>query len=495
MIATDSSAARGIEPQIVETAVGSSYGLRYQVLTPIEVLGQSIANIAPTGTPAVVIPLVYAAAGKGTGFAYLFAMLAVLLVSLNISQFARRSASPGSIYTYIAMGLGPQWGILAGWTLLIAYIGCAASVTSGFTNYVNVLFRDAFALPDGLSTLALTAIMFLGVAGAWLIAYKDMKLSAQLALLLELVSLLFIIIVVIATLIKHGAHFDYSQFYIADIGSSNLRLGLVLAIFSFTGFESATSLGSEASTPLRTIPRAMIRSSIIVGVLFVLSTYTEIVGFADGSLPLDASDAPLQVLATRAGIGYFGVAITIGAIISFFACILASINSAARILLLMSRHGVFSASFGDVHAINQTPHVAVGIAAVLSFVPAGLLAWLGVRMFDIYGLIGTTATIGFILSYIIVSVAAPIYLHRRGELRPRHVVAQVGAIAFMAIALAGAVYPLPSAPGLYSIYAIIVLVGIGIVWGALLHVCAPSVRGRIQSDLAVIGTRFPHKRD
>jgi amino acid transporter len=469
--------------------------LRYQVLSPIEVLGQSIANIAPTGTPAVVIPLVYAVAGKGTGFAYLFAMLAVLLVSLNVSQFARRSASPGSIYTYIAMGLGPQWGILAGWTLLIAYIGCAASVTSGFTNYVNVLFRDVFAQPDGLSTPALTAIMFLGVAGAWLVAYKDMKLSAQLSLLLELVSLLFIVIVVIATLIKHGAHFDYSQLQIGNIGASNLRLGLVLAIFSFTGFESATSLGSEASTPLRTIPRAMIRSSIIVGVLFILSTYTEIVGFADGSIPLDTSDAPLQVLATRAGMGSFGVVITIGAIISFFACILASINSAARILLLMSRHGVFSSSLGDVHAINQTPHVAVAISAVLSFVPAGILAWLGVRMFDIYGLIGTTATIGFILSYIIVSVAAPIYLHRRGELRPRHVFAQVGAISFMAIALAGTVYPLPGAPALYSIYAIIILVGMGIGWGAVLHVCAPKVRVRIRSDLEVIGTRFPHKRD
>ena len=60
-------------------------------------------------------------------------------------------------------------------------------------------------------------------------------------------------------------------------------------------------------------------------------------------------------------------------------------------------------------------------------------------------------------SYIIVSVAAPIYLHRRGELRPRHVIAQIDAIAFMAIALAGAVYPLPNAPALYSIYAIIIL--------------------------------------
>jgi len=37
---------------------------------------------------------------------------------------------------------------------------------------------------------------------------------------------------------------------------SGLRLGLVLALFSSVGFESATALGSEARNPLKTIPRA-----------------------------------------------------------------------------------------------------------------------------------------------------------------------------------------------------------------------------------------------
>jgi len=37
---------------------------------------------------------------------------------------------------------------------------------------------------------------------------------------------------------------------------SGLRLGLVLALFSSVGFESATALGSEARNPLKTIPFA-----------------------------------------------------------------------------------------------------------------------------------------------------------------------------------------------------------------------------------------------
>ncbi|NTW10186.1 MAG: APC family permease, partial [Chlorobiaceae bacterium] len=96
-------------------AVNNSYGLKHAALTPLETLGQSIANIAPTATPTVVIPLVYAVSGGGTWLAYLIATFSILLVSSSINQFARRSASPGSFYSYTVEGLGSFWGSIAGW--------------------------------------------------------------------------------------------------------------------------------------------------------------------------------------------------------------------------------------------------------------------------------------------------------------------------------------------------------------------------------------------
>lgn len=468
----------------------ASYGLKSQVLSPIEVLGQSVANIAPTGTPAVVIPLVFAAAGNGTWFAYLFALLGVLFVSWSINQFARRSASPGSIYTYIALGLGPTWGIAAGWTLLIAYIGCAASVTTGFTNYVNVLFKDVSGSANGLPAWGLTLVILASVVGSWYIAYRDVKLSTRLTLGLEFLSLAFILVVVAATLITRGASIDTAQIKLEGLTLDNLRLGLVLAIFSFTGFESAASLGSEAAHPLKTIPRAVIQSIVLVGALFVIASYTEVAGFIGHDPTLDKSDAPLQVLADNAGIGSFGIAITIGAVFSFFACVLASLNSAARILFLMSRHGIFSATLGGVHTDNRTPHHAVALTAVLAFIPAGVLAWFGNGMFDIYGWIGTTATLGFILTYIGVSVAAPVYLHKRGELKLPQLIIPAIAIFLLLVALVGAVYPLPDSPADYPIYAFLILLALGVVWGLVLRFAVPAVQGRIHADLKAIGERF-----
>ena len=85
-------------------------GLRVNILSPTETLAQSISTIAPTTTPTMTIPLVFALAGNGTWLAYLLATVAVLLIALCISRFARMSASPGSLYTYTSDTLRPSLG-------------------------------------------------------------------------------------------------------------------------------------------------------------------------------------------------------------------------------------------------------------------------------------------------------------------------------------------------------------------------------------------------
>ena len=74
----------------------TDYGLRREILSPMETLAQSVSTIAPTTSPAATIPLVCALAGNGTWLAYALATAAVLLVALCIGRYARQSASPGS---------------------------------------------------------------------------------------------------------------------------------------------------------------------------------------------------------------------------------------------------------------------------------------------------------------------------------------------------------------------------------------------------------------
>lgn len=464
---------------------GGSYGLQAQALSPLETLAQSVANIAPTGTPTLVVPLVFALAGAGTWLAYLVSVVGILFVALAVNVFARRSASPGALYTYAAEGLGPAWGVVAGWALFVAYVGTGAAVTSGFSNYANVLLEGATG-----HRIPSAAFIALSVLASWVVAHRDIKLSTRLILFLEFASIALILFLVFGTILVHGIHLDVEQLSLKGVSIANLRTGLVLATFSYVGFEGATALGSEARDPLRSIPRAVLLSSVLLGFLFVLSSYVEVQAFHGEAVTLDKSPAPLQVVAEKLGLPFLGTLIDIGAVVSFFSCVLASINAGARVLFFMSRHGVFHGGLSRTHARHATPHLAVGVTATLTLLSSVVLSLRGAGDFDIYGWVGTVATIAFIFVYLAVLVAAPVYLKRRGELRFWHVLSAVAGVVFLVNGLLGNFYPAPPAPLNWLAWLAVGLVVAGGAWYLVLRSLSSSVDESISRDLADIKERY-----
>jgi amino acid transporter len=431
--------------------------LRSGVLSPIETLGQSIANVAPTATPAMILSQVFALSGNGTWLAYLIATLGVGLVAANINQFARASASPGSLYSYIAVVLPGFWSSIGAWSLVIAYICTATALTGGLTSYTNVFLRD-MGWPT-VSPMLLT-IIALGVAGT--LAYRDVSMSARLMLYLEGASLAIIFVIMGCTLCFHGFQPDYDQLTLHGVTGGTLRLGLVLAIFSSVGFESASSLGVEARNPLQSVPRAVMLSAVFSGIFFTLCSYVEVLGFRGASQTLDKSLAPLNFLALKAGLPLLGRLIDVSAVVSFFSCGLACITAAARVLFDMGRKGDLHQTFGDAHSANRTPHRAVIFASVFAAVPGIVLAFCGVPGFDINGWLGTLATFGFLVAYVLVCVAAPFFLRSRGQLTGPSIALAVAAAAVMLVAFAGSLYPLPDAPYSWLPYIFVFLLALGV---------------------------------
>jgi len=302
------------------------------------------------------------------------------------------------------------------------------------------------------------------------------QMSTRLMLWLEAASVMLISLVAFSIIAQHGWRPDLGQLTLKGVTPQKLRLGLVLAIFSSVGFESATSLGSEARNPLTTIPRAVKWSAALAGLFFFLCAYAEVLGFRGESQTLDKSLAPLHVLAQKAGLPpLVGTFTDLGAVLSFFSCFLACITAAARVLFLMGRNGAFHSLLGTTHGKNQTPHRAVLLTSIAAFIPAGLMTLLGWNLFDIYGLTGTIATFGFVTAYILVSAAAPLYLRRQGRLTPAGIGISLLAVLAMSAALLGSLYPVPAAP--YSIlpYLFAALLFGGFAWSMLHSGRSPAV--------------------
>lgn len=440
-------------------ATSSGFGLHHQALGPLETLAQSISTMGPTCSPAMTVPLVFASAGNGTWLAYLIAMTCTLLMALCVARFARESASPGSLYSYATSSLPPSLANMAAWSLLIAYIGTGASVVGGFVHYGNVVLKEfAGATAPGL----LLCVIAVGVSIA--VAYRDVKVSAQLMVWIELVSVAVISIVFVLVLTRRGFHLDPAQLSLKGVRWSGVRLAVVLAMFSFVGFESATTLGEEAKNPLRTIPRAVILSALLSGLFFITASYTEVLGFPASAGTLDQSASPMSVLATAAGAPRLGPIIDIGAMISMFACTLACVTAAARVLLMMSHNGLAHRWLARTHDRNATPHTAVLVtgSATLAFPVALTLAHQSGE--TIYDWMGSFATYGFIVVYALVAVALPLHLRAERKLSPAVVALSAASVLAMAMVLEGTLYPIPEAPKNYLPYLFLAYLGAGVAW-------------------------------
>jgi amino acid transporter len=272
-----------------------------------------------------------------------------------------------------------------------------------------------------------------------------------------------ILVVVVLVLWAHGWHWDWEELHLRGMTGSGLRLGLVLALFSFVGFESATTLGSEARNPLRTIPRAVIQSAVLAGAFFTVCAYAEVLGFHTVGQDLGTTPDQMHVLARVGGVPVLGILIDIGALVSMFAGTLACITAAARVMLRMAHDGLAHPSFSQTHAQHRTPARALMVTGVAAVLPVAVLAYRGASGLDVYGWMGSLATYGFIVAYALVCAAQPRYLRNHAVSQPGAQVLPWLAATAMLLALVGNLYPVPEGPygKLPFIYLAYLIAGLG----------------------------------
>jgi amino acid transporter len=229
--------------------------------------------------------------------------------------------------------------------------------------------------------------------------------------------------------------FDLDQFRLKGVTLSSLGPALVLSIFSFVGFESATTLGAEARNPLRTIPRAVLQCALLAGIFFMLCSYSEVLGFRGESGKLSETTSPLHLLAGRVGVSPLGVAIDLGAFISMFACVLACTTAAARLLMRMAHGGLLPALFERTGKQHRTPTAGVLASGGLMLVGTLVMALRNVTGSDMYDLLGSLSVFGFLTAYALVALALPFARSALGQ--HSHTVAAVSFTTVIVMILIG----------------------------------------------------------
>src|SRR5262249_16345368 len=349
------------------------------------------------------------------------------------SQSCRRANSAGSFYVWVTRGLGPGSGHTAGWALQLGYVVTGVATILGFgifgADFLNRISGGAIPA-DNRYVLAVLFLVDFVVPPTG--AIMDMRLSARTTLSLEAIWVTLVLVLCVAIWVHKGALIDSDQLTFSGVSGGGLLVGCVLAIFAYVGFESAGSLGMEARNPYRTIGRAILTSSLIVGLFYVVVSYSQTFGFAGTKPGFAKSPPPLPDLAGIVGLGALAPVMDIAIVLSLFACTLACINASARIAFTMAHDGMGVPALTRAHDTHRTPHVAMWVVAVPMVLVAVVPVLAGTNAVELTGWVGTLATFGFMLAYALVSLAAPVFLGRTGVTNPLAVITGVIGVLSMA---------------------------------------------------------------
>lgn len=466
------------------TTTNPSGKLKANCLGFTELLAQNVALISPTMTAALIVPVMYSNTGDWSWLSYALGTVMLLFVAFNLNQFAKRSTSAGSMYAYICRGLGLTAGAIGGWALIWSYLGISIAGITGFTVFSGKLLSMA-----GID--APPIVLFVAcIAVSWFCAWKNVNLSARAMLICEAVSMAFIILLGFIVLNHHGFAIDKAQFDTKTIPWSSIGLGVVVAVFSLVGFEAATAFGDEAKNPLKTVPSSVYWSLVISGVFFIFVTYFEVQGTRGYSTSLDKIDQPLNILAQMVNIPVLQIPLSAGAMLSFFALNLSCVSAGGRIIYALGRHGILPPATASAHDTNETPHVAVTIMALLSFTVPTIALLSHQALLDIFNDAGTCAAFGFVTAYGLITVAAPAYLKKIGELKPLDIAGCVASLLLLAVPAIGSVYPVPAPPVSYFPYVFLAYLAVGAIWIIAFYRRQPAASGTIKQDLDESHARY-----
>ena len=295
---------------------------------------------------------IYVLIGEASGFAgnsmwisFGLGVIVAVFAGLSYAELSALFPKAAAEYIFVKNAFKSEFiGFIIGWLTAITSIIVGATVALGFAGYVIQFVNVPITISAILLLVVLSVVSFVGI-----------KHSAWMNTVFALVTIAgLIIIIFLGFTFESDTPVDYFD---APQGIGGIILAFVLIFFAFIGFEDIANVAEEVKKPKKTLPRAIILSVIISGIIYILVSLSA-VNIMDWK-ELSQSTAPMADIATKGMGENGGVLMSIIALFATASTVLITLVAGARILYGMSKDKSLPTIFGKIHTKTKTPWIAV----------------------------------------------------------------------------------------------------------------------------------------
>ncbi|MFA9447012.1 APC family permease [Egicoccus sp. AB-alg6-2] len=322
--------------------------------------------------------LLTATTGFGVGgwvfaVAILIAYVLMVFQSMSFSEAAGVMPLAGSVYDYIASGLGRFLGVtgtLVAYLVVHLFAGTAETAAAGLFASVTFPFLEGLT-PERSWVVGVGLLLVFGVINA-------LGIRIYGAVEVALTGIMWVTLLVFGLLgVLRAATVDTGGFFGESFVGTDLTavLSMVgLAMFLFVGVEFVTPLASELRDPGRSIPRAMFIGLTAVAasmVLYGVGVLRQVENVElDGGVLLFETPLPIPAFAEQV-LGTFGRWwLAIAVLFAAAATINTLLAGIPRILYGMAKDNAFPPVFAWLHPRYKAPWAGIALAVVIPAVHA-----------------------------------------------------------------------------------------------------------------------------
>ncbi len=410
-----------------------------------------------------------------------FVGIMTLMVGLSIAEVCSSFPTAGGLYYWAAKlarpGRGPVWSWFTGWFNFLGQVAITAGIDFGAAFFINAWLSLVFGTPTyhWVTIIIYACVLLLhGIMNQF--GIRLVALLNDISVWWHIIGVLLIVGLLTFVPAHHqSAHFVFTSIVNLTGWHSTiyvLALGLLLAQYTFTGYDASAHMTEETRGAARSGPRGIVMSIIVslfagwvllIGLTFGIQHYAATVASPTGEPPVQ-----IFIDALGATTAKVLVLVVIGA--QLF-CGMSSVTANSRMIYAFSRDGALpgSATWHRVNKRTRTPTNAIWLAAAGALILGLPYLWNSAA----YAAVTSIATIGLYIAYV-----TPTFLRlRQGanfQRGPWHLgrwSGVVGIIAITWVVIITILFVLPTASPVtwttfnYTIVALAVVIGYaGIYW-------------------------------